>query len=112
VVNISSVTARYAPSARFGPYAVTKAALDSFTTMLRLELDPRGVRVTSIAPGLVETPIYDKVEGFSAAREKLAKQIPRWLSAGEVADAIIWVLARPPHVVVGELTLMPSGQAR
>jgi len=106
------VTARFAPNARFAAYAATKGALDRVTDALRLELDPLGVHVTSIAPGLVDTPLYDKVEGFAATRERIARQVPRWLDATDVADAITWILSRPAHVVIGELVLMPIGQGR
>lgn len=112
VVNVSSIVARAAPSAKFGPYAVTKAALDRFTDALRLELAPRGAKVSLLAPGLVDTPIYDKVEGFEGARAALEKQVPAWLEPGDVADALVWMLTRPPRVVVSELVVLPRGQAR
>jgi len=112
LINVSSVTARYAPNTRFAAYAATKGALDRVTEALRLELDPRGVHVTSIAPGLVDTPLYDKVSGFTTARDKMARQVPSWLTTADIADAIVWVLTRPEHVVVSELVLMPSGQGR
>jgi len=112
LVNVSSVTARFAPNARFAAYAASKAALDRATEALRLELDPLGVHVTSLAPGLVDTPLYDKVTGFAAARDKIARQVPRWLSAADVADAILWIVTRPAHIVVAELVVMPLGQGR
>jgi NAD(P)-dependent dehydrogenase (short-subunit alcohol dehydrogenase family) len=112
LVNVSSVTARFAPNARFAAYAATKGALDRVTDALRLELDPAGVHVTSIVPGLVDTPLYDKVLDFAATRDKIARQIPRWLDASDVADAIAWVVTRPPHVVIADLVVMPSGQGR
>jgi 3-hydroxy acid dehydrogenase/malonic semialdehyde reductase len=112
LVNVSSVTARFAPSLRFAAYAASKAALDRATEALRLELDPRGIHVASIAPGLVETPLYDKVAGFAATRAKIARQVPRWLTADDVADAIHWMVTRPAHVVIADLVIMPSGQGR
>jgi NADP-dependent 3-hydroxy acid dehydrogenase YdfG len=112
LVNVSSVTARFAPNARFAAYAATKAALDRATEALRLELDPLGVHVTAIAPGLVDTPLYGKVAGFAGARDKIARQVPEWLAAGDVADAILWIVTRPAHVVISELVMMPSGQGR
>jgi NADP-dependent 3-hydroxy acid dehydrogenase YdfG len=112
IVAISSITARFLPNARFGPYALTKAALDRFVEALRVEVDPRGIKVTSIAPGLVDTPIYDKVEGFAQTRAKLAEQVPSWLSPGDIADAVMWAIDRPPHVVISEIAILPRGQAR
>jgi NADP-dependent 3-hydroxy acid dehydrogenase YdfG len=112
LVNVSSVTARFTPNARFAAYAATKGALDRATEALRLELDPRGVHVTTIAPGLVDTPLYDKVVGFADLRDKLARQVPRWLTAADIADAVAWVVTRPAHVVIAELVVMPIGQGR
>jgi NAD(P)-dependent dehydrogenase (short-subunit alcohol dehydrogenase family) len=112
IVNISSVVARFPPSARFAAYAASKAALDSATAALRLELDPRGVHVTGIAPGLVDTPIYDRDPAFAQVRDRIKAELPQWLEANDVADAVWWVLSRPAHVVVGEMTLLPVGQGR
>ena len=112
VVCLSSVVARFQPNARFCPYATSKAMVERFVEGLRLELDPRGVKVTLVVPGLVDTPIYDKVDGFARTRDKIREQVPTWLDADDVAQAIVWALERPAHVVVSELQLLPLGQAR
>lgn len=112
VVQLSSVAARFLPNPKFGPYGVTKAAVTGLIDALRLELAPRGIRVTSIVPGLVDTPIYDDVEGFDDLRKKLGEQVPQWLAPEDVAETITWVLSRPANVVVTELTVIPRGQAR
>jgi NAD(P)-dependent dehydrogenase (short-subunit alcohol dehydrogenase family) len=112
VVNVSSIVTRFLAAPRFGPYAVSKAALDEWTRALRLELAAQRTGVTLIAPGLVDTPIYDKVSGFDGTRSKLREQVPVWLGPGDVADAVVWALEQPPHVVITELALMPRGQAR
>ena len=112
LINVSSVTAKLPANARFAAYAATKGALDRVTEALRLELDARQVRVSSIAPGLVDTPIYERTAGFAEASARLRKQVPCWLSPGDVAEAIVWIMTRPAHVVVSELVILPSGQAR
>jgi len=112
IVQISSVVARHLPSAKFAPYAATKAALDCLSEALRLELHPRGIHVSTLAPGLVDTPIYDKVQGFQRARERIREQVPTWLSAEDVAETLLWMLSRPERVVVADLVLLPSKQAR
>jgi NAD(P)-dependent dehydrogenase (short-subunit alcohol dehydrogenase family) len=112
VVNLTSVVARHLPAAKFAPYAASKAALDCLSEALRLELHPRGVHVSTVAPGLVDTPIYDKVSGFERVRTKLEEQVPVWLSAADVAETIVWVATRPAHLVVSDLCLLPSAQAR
>lgn len=112
LLQVSSVAARHLPNAKFAPYAATKSALEQFTDGLRLELHPRGIHVSLIVPGLVDTAIYDQVPNFEPARQRIIEQVPIWLSAEDVADAILWVLSRPSHVVVSELTLLPDRQIR
>jgi NADP-dependent 3-hydroxy acid dehydrogenase YdfG len=112
LLQISSVAARHLPNSKFAPYAATKVALEQFTEGLRLELHPRGIHVSLIVPGLVDTAIYDQVPNFESTRQKIIEQVPIWLSAEDVAEAIVWVLSRPSHVVVSELVLMPERQTR
>ncbi len=112
IIQLSSVTARFMANAKFGPYGVTKQALEQMTEALRLELHPRGIGVCVVRPGLVDTEIYSKVTGFEGAKRKIREQVPNWLSANDVAEVIIWVLQRPPAVVVSEVTVLPRGQAR
>lgn len=110
IVWVSSVTSGAAPNPRFAPYALTKAALDDYMSAVRRELLPRGIRVTRIAPGLVDTPIYGKVDGFARTEARIRQALPQWLAADDVAETIHWVLSRPAHVGVVDLTLAPLGQ--
>ncbi len=112
IVNMASVTTRFLANPRFSPYALSKAALEHLTSALRLELASRGIGVSLMLPGLVDTPIYDRIEGFDAARVKLHEQVQHWLEPEDVAEAVVWMLTCPEHVVVGEITLLPRGQAR
>jgi NADP-dependent 3-hydroxy acid dehydrogenase YdfG len=112
IVQLSSVTARHLPAARFAPYAMSKALSERFIEALRLELQPRQIKVSVVVPGLVATPIYDKVEGFAATRAKLTEQVKKWLDADDVAETILWMLTRPPHVAISEVVIMPREQAR
>lgn len=112
LVQVSSVAARHLPNGKFSPYAASKAALEQFTEGLRLELHPRGIHVSLLVPGLVDTAIYDHVPSFAATRQKISRDVPTWLSADDVADALLWMLSRPSHVVVTELVVMPDRQAR
>jgi NADP-dependent 3-hydroxy acid dehydrogenase YdfG len=112
IVQLSSVTARHLPAARFAPYAMSKALAEKFVEALRLELHPRQIKVSLIAPGLVATPIYEKVEGFEKTRVKLNEQVKKWLDADDVAEAVLWMLTRPAHVAVTEVVIMPREQAR
>ncbi len=73
VVNMSSISGRIAMPF-VGPYASSKFALEALTDSLRLELHPWGVKVISIEPGAVATPIWDK--SLAKAEETLAKLPP------------------------------------
>ncbi|MFF6946823.1 SDR family oxidoreductase [Streptomyces lavendulae] len=112
IINVSSVTTRHLSSARYGPYALTKAAMEHFTTALRLELAPSRTKISLVTLGLVDTPIYDKVTDFRRTRLDLAASVPHWLSPDDVCDTIHWMLTRPAHVVVGDALLLPLHQAR
>ena len=91
---------------------MSKALVERFIEAVRLELHPRGIKVSLIAPGLVDTPIYDKVDGFESTRAKLHEHVKKWLDAEDVADAILWMVTRPEHVAVSEMVIMPREQAR
>jgi NADP-dependent 3-hydroxy acid dehydrogenase YdfG len=112
IVQLSSVTARHLPAARFAPYAMSKVLCERFVEALRLELHPRQIKVSLVVPGLVATPIYDKVEGFSVTRAKLCEHVKKWLDADDVAETVLWMLTRPAHVAVSEVVIMPREQAR
>jgi len=112
IVQLSSVTARHLPAPRFAPYAMSKALSEKFIEALRLELHPRKIKVSLVVPGLVATPIYDKVEGFAATRAKLSEHVKEWLEPDDVAETILWMLTRPAHVAISEVVIMPREQAR
>jgi NADP-dependent 3-hydroxy acid dehydrogenase YdfG len=111
-IQVSSVTARFLPGAKFAAYSATKAAMDTMVEGLRLELGPRKIRVSTITPGLVDTAIYDKVEGFAGARRKLEAQIPEWLRPEDVARAVLFILEQPAHVAIPDLVITPTLQVR
>ena len=80
VVNVTSVHSR-ATSAQMTAYAVSKAALSGLTRSLSIELASAGVRVCSVAPGAVDTPMLRAglsrcPQGEDAAMESLVKQHP------------------------------------
>ena len=91
-------------------YAATKHSVRVISETLRLELSGTNIRVTEIDPGLAETE-------FSIVRlgdEQKAKSVYRGLdplTADDVADAVVWVATRPPHVNIAELVIMPTAQA-
>jgi len=61
VVNISSMSGRRRASVAMGIYSASKFAVHVLSDSLREELAPEGVRVTTVSPGYVRTPIFDEV---------------------------------------------------
>lgn len=109
IVNLGSVAGRITYP-KGNVYCATKAAVRSLNECLRLDLNGTGVRVTEIAPGMVETEFSEVRLGDSArAKAVYAGMTP--LAAKDVADAILWCVERPPHVNVQELVLYPTDQA-
>ena len=67
IINISSISGKIA-GAFVGPYAASKFALEAFTDSLRREVNTHGVKVISINPGPISTPIWEK--GAFAAKNR------------------------------------------
>ncbi|XP_008295374.1 dehydrogenase/reductase SDR family member 11-like [Stegastes partitus] len=112
IINLNSVVGHSVPSitpAHF--YSATKYAVTALTEGLRQEMyeAKNHIRVTSISPGFVETEFTERfLQNKVQAEALLAQQ--KNLSGKDIADAILYVLAAPPHVQIGELLLRPVEQ--
>ncbi|HEX2294202.1 MAG TPA: SDR family NAD(P)-dependent oxidoreductase, partial [Actinomycetota bacterium] len=95
-----------------GGYTASKHALRALTQTLRLELLGKPVRVTEIAPGLVETEF--SLVRFGGDEEKAKQPYVGMdpLTPEDVADCIAWAVTRPPHVDIDEIVVRPVAQAR
>ncbi len=110
VVNIGSI-AGHETYPRGAVYCATKAAVDRITQGLRLDLLGTGVRVSTVDPGMVETEFsIVRFEGDDARAAEVYRDMTP-LSAADVAEAVVWVAARPAHVQVAEVLLLPTDQA-
>jgi NADP-dependent 3-hydroxy acid dehydrogenase YdfG len=83
-------------------YCATKYAQEALTNALRKELRPQGIKVSGVYPGQTDTEFGNTTQG---AAHKAA-----WLRAGDVADAIIYIINTPPHLLIDELQLHPISQ--
>jgi NADP-dependent 3-hydroxy acid dehydrogenase YdfG len=94
-----------------GGYAAAKHAANAVTRTLRLELLGKPIRVSEVAPGMVETEF--SLVRFDGDQERAKKVYEGTtpLSAEDVADAIAYVVTRPPHVDVDYLSIKPRDQA-
>ena len=112
IVNLGSVAGIWAyPSG--SSYVASKFAVHGYTRALRDDLQGKLVRVTNVAPGLVETE-FSKVrfkgdeQKADAVYSNVAMGGP--LHAQDVADCIMFALTRPSHVNVDEIVLMALAQ--
>jgi NADP-dependent 3-hydroxy acid dehydrogenase YdfG len=94
-----------------GGYTAAKHAANAVTRTLRLELLGKAIRVSEVAPGMVETEF--SLVRFEGDREKAEKVYEGTtpLTAEDVADAVAYVVTRPPHVDVDYLSIKPTHQA-
>jgi NADP-dependent 3-hydroxy acid dehydrogenase YdfG len=110
VVNIGSI-AGFEIYAGGAGYTGAKHAERALTRTLRLELLGQPVRVTDIAPGLVETEF--SLVRFAGDAER-AKGVYRGLQplvADDIADCLLWAVTRPSHVNIDEIVVRPRDQA-
>ncbi len=110
IVNLSSIAANW-PYPGGNVYGGTKAFLKQFSLGLRSDLHGKGVRVTSIEPGLCESEFtlvrtggdrkaYDALYGGANA-----------IQPEDIASTIFWVATQPPHLNVKSLEVMPVSQS-
>jgi len=110
LLNIGSIASRFAYEGG-SAYCGAKAAEFMITRTLRLELSGTGVRVSTIDPGMAETEFsVVRFKGDEAKAKKVYEgTIP--LTAKDVAEAIVWVASRPPHVCIDEIIVKCTDQA-
>ena len=112
IVNVSSVAGRRANNGA-AVYNLTKFGVNGFTEALRQEASRCGVRVTVIEPGYVETELQGHNAGnpkVAATMEKMKEQLGEVLQPDDIAEAIVYALAQPPHVTVAEVLVLPATQ--
>ena len=111
IVSISSISGlRGAP--RRALYAATKAALDGMTRALAMEYGPRGIRANCVAPGVVETEMWQ-------AQPRRARRQPRpccgtsrpaaLSTPEEVADAVVFLASDASRAITGEVLSADGG---
>jgi 3-oxoacyl-[acyl-carrier protein] reductase len=113
IINISSIVSTYAPPGT-SVYSATKGAVDSITRSLSKELGPRGIRVNSINPGMVETEgtrsagITDADNGF---RQHIEATTPlgRIGQPQDIASAAVFLASSDSSWISGEMLYVAGG---
>ncbi|CAN1209624.1 SDR family oxidoreductase [Tumidithrix helvetica PCC 7403] len=103
IVNVASIAGKQAfPS--WGAYSASKFAILGLTQALAAEERSHGIKVMSICPGSVDTPLWDSL-GAEVAANFDRKMM---LQPETVAEAILSLLTLPPSAVITDLVLMPN----
>jgi NADP-dependent 3-hydroxy acid dehydrogenase YdfG len=110
IINIGSVAGHTAYEGG-AAYCAAKAGEAQITRALRLELNGTGVRVGSVDPGLAETEFsVVRFKGDEARAKKVYAGVQA-LTAEDIAETLVWVASRPPHVCIDEIIIKPTDQA-
>jgi NADP-dependent 3-hydroxy acid dehydrogenase YdfG len=112
IVNMGSTAGRIAYEGGAG-YTAAKHGTQVVSETLRLELYDQPVRICEIAPGMVRTDevSVNRFGGDASKADKVYAGVAEPLVAEDIADAVGWVVTRPPHVNIDELVIRPRAQA-
>lgn len=110
IINIGS-TAGKEVYPKGNVYCASKHAVDAINQGMRIDLNPYGIRVGAVNPGLVETE-FSKVrfKGDENRAENVYKGFQP-LKPEDIAEIIHFVVTRPYHVNIADLVVMPTAQA-
>jgi NADP-dependent 3-hydroxy acid dehydrogenase YdfG len=110
IVNVGSIAGFETYPGGAG-YTASKHAVRAITHTLRLELLGKPIRITEVAPGLVETEFsVVRFDGDEAQAKKVYGGMQP-LTGDDIADCIAWAATRPPHVNIDEIVVRPRAQA-
>jgi 3-hydroxy acid dehydrogenase / malonic semialdehyde reductase len=110
LINIGSLAGRRA-YAGGAAYCAAKAGELQITRALRQELFGTGIRVSSVDPGLAETEFALVRFKGDARKAKELYEGANPLVAEDIAEILVWVASRPPHVNIDEMLIKPVDQA-
>jgi NAD(P)-dependent dehydrogenase (short-subunit alcohol dehydrogenase family) len=120
IINITSPASRMALP-NYTAYAASKAAVDAITRAAAVALAPHGIRVNSLAPGMMDTPMQrvteeqlariDKRNDMEAFLAERTARIPvgRRTSPEEVAETVLWLAFDAPEYITAERLNVSGG---
>ena len=110
IINIGS-TAGKEVYPKGNVYCGSKHAVDAITKGMRLDLNPYGIKVMAINPGLVDTEF--SLVRFKGDEDKAGNVYQGFtpLKAEDIADVVRFAVTRPPHVVLADVIVLPTAQA-
>lgn len=110
IINIGSIAGKEVyPNGNV--YCATKHAVDALTKGMRMDLLPKGIKVSQICPGAVETEFsLVRFHGDKTRADKVYEGFES-LIADDIAECILFCVTRPPHVNINDMIVMPTAQA-
>ncbi len=110
IINIGSIAGKEVyPNGNV--YCATKHAVDALNKAMRIDLLEKGIRVSAIHPGMVETEFSEVRFHGDTDRAKAVYQGVEALSGQDIAEVIAFVLSRRAHININDLLIMPTAQA-
>lgn len=110
VINIGSIAGKEVYP-KGNVYCGSKYAVDAITKGMRIDLNPYGIKVMGIHPGMVETEFSLVRFKGDDERAKTTYQGYDALTADDIAEIIVFAVTRPPHVVMADVLILPLDQA-
>ena len=110
IVNIGSIAGKEV-YANGNVYCGSKFAVDAITQGMRIDLNPYGIKVTGIHPGMVDTEFSLVLFKGDAERAANVYKGMQPLKPEDIADLILFTLTRPDHVVLADMIVFPTAQA-
>lgn len=110
IVNLGSIAGFEVYKGGAG-YTASKHAVRAISRTLRLELNGEPIRITEVAPGMVETEFSVVRFGGDRNAAKAVYKGVKPLVAADIADCIVFAVTRPPHVDIDEIVIRPIAQA-
>jgi NAD(P)-dependent dehydrogenase (short-subunit alcohol dehydrogenase family) len=113
IVSLSSVSG-IVGTPRRSAYAATKGAVDAMTRSLAAELGPHGIRLNSVAPGVVDTEMWAQNKAVPGVIEHVNALTPlrRWAQPADIADVVAFLASDAARFVTGETICVDGGIAR
>ncbi|MEG1949424.1 MAG: SDR family NAD(P)-dependent oxidoreductase [Odoribacter sp.] len=110
IVNLASIAGKEVyPGGNV--YCATKHAVDALSRGMRTDMLKYNIKVTNIAPGMVETEFsLVRYKGDETAAKNVYKGFTP-LTNEDIAETILFAITRPPHVCLNDIVIMPTAQA-
>jgi len=103
ILTISSLMGRWGFTNLSSPYTTSKFGICGFMEVLFKEVKDTQIRISMVCPGIVDTD-------FQSPARRQAANPEDWLKPEDVAEAVVFILTRPPEVVIPELLIYPRVQ--